>query len=376
MSLPGLVKTWRMATNRLQATTGTQLGDFRTAMLHLKNGLIGSGVVWKDTGGMVASAPNVWEVVGSSNGTTAGMDAVDRWASITDLKWDFDGQPHSWIVLKQTGIGSNFRLLIDLANTYGTAGYRFLGQSTYKGGLIVCMSPQVLTGGTISTAPTFSNGDDYFRVMNSEASYFMWLGDPPGTFQTYSHLWMSTDGTCTRYCVYMNGLPMLFFLIDVPRNPIVVPGPPQHIWNGADEPFIAGGYGAQTSTSAENAMLMAKWLDSTNRVGTMIASQLNPTGRVRNWLSLTAEAGMLSSRDYVARALDLASEFDTSYPMLPMGLACYNSGYRGRCGVVFDLWSGCPSLLEGDTYPSDGTKQFVQMGDLILPWDRSVPQIL
>lgn len=375
MALPTLYKTWRIGSNRLQASTFNYVNDFKTAMLHLKNALIGSGVTWKDTSGNVASAPNVWQVVGSSNGTTAGLDAVDRWNSISDINWNSDGSAHSWIVLKQTGIGSDFKLVIDLASNYGTD-CKYLGQSTLKGGFFTFCSINGLSGGTTLTCPTPTYPNEYCRVFNSQATSFTWMGGMNSAFRTYSHTWMSTDGKCTRYCVYYNGTPVLFFLIDVPRDPIVIPGPPQLVWNPGNEPFIVAGYSAQAPTEAENAMLISRWLDSASLIRTEVAVQLHPDWYAKVPLSLTAEAGMFSSRDYVTRALNSPNDLDRSYPMLPMGLACYIAQARGKVGTVPDLWSGCPSLIEGDTYPGDGSRQFIQMGDLILPWDRSMPEIL
>ena len=54
-------------------------------------------------------------------------------------------------------------------------------------------------------------------------------------------------------------------------------------------------------------------------------------------------------------------------PFIAPGIIVTGHGYRGWKGKVQDMWWGGGS--HGDTYPDDGSKQFAQFGQLIVPWD-------
>jgi hypothetical protein len=41
-------------------------------------------------------------------------------------------------------------------------------------------------------------------------------------------------------------------------------------------------------------------------------------------------------------------------------------------GLIADLWYGSVTLNTGDTYPNSTARTFVQLGDLVFPWDGSV----
>ena len=45
-----------------------------------------------------------------------------------------------------------------------------------------------------------------------------------------------------------------------------------------------------------------------------------------------------------------------------------------RLGSVYDLWYGSTAVGQGDTYPNDSTRQFVQFGHFIFPWNGTAPQ--
>jgi hypothetical protein len=53
--------------------------------------------------------------------------------------------------------------------------------------------------------------------------------------------------------------------------------------------------------------------------------------------------------------------------LFAIGIASNTSTASGRHGVVYDLWWGINSYANGDTYPGDASRQFVQLGDLIVP---------
>ena len=88
--------TGRELMNQHVNAGGSALGMSNNALLLLKNSL-------------KALQGQAWTVQASSDASTAGHDAVDRWVDTNDLiRKTFlnDGDPFSWIVLRQTGIRS------------------------------------------------------------------------------------------------------------------------------------------------------------------------------------------------------------------------------------------------------------------------------
>lgn len=113
---------------------------------------IGRCAIWslkcfmKKTLGTV-DARGGWTVEGSSNGTTAGMDAVDRWTDVfvpANLVWAAIGTARSWIVMKSPAAMGPYYLLIDCtANTDGSTAW-----------IMMWASKVAFTGGTTTARPT------------------------------------------------------------------------------------------------------------------------------------------------------------------------------------------------------------------------------
>lgn len=89
-----------------------------------------------------------WTVEGSSNGVTAGMDAVDRWGTTftaSNLINDGYSDARSWIVLKGPG-GTPFYCRIAMQSTAAT--------TPAYGNIHVSWSTTAFTGGTTTALPT------------------------------------------------------------------------------------------------------------------------------------------------------------------------------------------------------------------------------
>lgn len=168
--------------------------------------------------------------------------------------------------------------------------------------------------------------------------------------------------------------------IEKVRSPVTIPGSPSKIWNGDQVPWWGGSYSSVDFTDAtKDAMLMGNttsWFDSSTRIYTRLGNIGTPTLNTANNLLFTAEQYGGSSTALVTRGINVPNDLDGNYPMLAISLVCNASGFKGRHGSTFDLYFGNPATIDGDTYPNDSTRQFVQFGDFIWPWDSSIPQIL
>jgi hypothetical protein len=318
MPLPTLSKTWQHNVNQVIPAQGSNLATNRRNFKLLKDSLIGFGTL-------------PWTTRGSSNSTTAGMDAVDRWATDADLVWG--GGVHSWYVFRQTGIATNFEMCLDLNSS-----------SPYIGTLAV--SPSVgFTGGSTSARPTAT--DEIVLINNNVLG-----GAYNGDVDTKLHVMQSTDGQCTRVMFWAQNGNTTFYLFDKPNNPVSG-------WtNPSVSIAIAGGLGGAVVASLGNLLTAA-----------------NGRGRGTSTMNLYLTAEGIGSSGNLMDLLTQVNDFDSNAPFFPIGLLSLTTSHRGRHGSLFDLWYGMTIIANSDTYPNDASRQFAQLGDLILPWNGSVPLI-
>lgn len=297
MSLPSLTKTWQFNVNNAQTAQGTALLDNRTALLAIKNAMIGFGT-------------QPWTVVSSSNSVTA--NSSDNWTVPTSLVWQSNGVSHSWIVLKQAGIGTNFQILLSCTSGSST------GQI-----LTIRYSPSVgFTGGTSTTDPTAS---DSVLMLNNAS----WGGVSADVAMRWSVM-QSTDGQCTRVMTFSSGSLGAFWAFEKFANP------------------TAGTPGASNTG----------WVSlTTTLAGTTVQNSITATTAV--------------SYESVAN-ISIASEISGAYDIFPIGVTCTATvGARGRLGTLQDIWFTSSGTATGDTMPSSGTTgQFVIINNVLLPWNN------
>lgn len=319
MSLPSVLKTWQYNVNNAITAQGSAIADNRRLLRLIKDALKGFG-------------SGAWTVRGSSNGVSANMAGTDLWAADSDIVFVPTTGVHSWIVLRQLGMGAaGVEILIDLiagssAANAGGYGATIRIASVQDGGF---------TGGTTSVAPTAVNQ----QTLNT------------GDFSTLTtdlatrwNVMQSTDGASTRVWVYAAGTLRYVWIIDAPVNKVSA-------WNDA---FIAAAFTGSTATTA-NSYGYTFWKSVIN--DTLAGIALSTEGTASGGLSSEAFCGAIPS--------DLTAE----YVMLPAGICCNTTGVRGRHGVVNDLWYSSSGTLQGDTYPGSGAATFVNIGPWIFPWN-------
>ena len=354
-SLPTFAKTWQFNVNQriLQSPVSARVHE-QMILLALKNSLKGFST-------------NPWIVqyscnagvngAGGANSGAAGTagDLVDRWTvadtasganSTNDINKNSGGSRHSWIVLRQTGIATNFELCID-------------ANPTNDGLCTFVVSPSAgFTGGTVTARPTAT---DEIVLLNAAT----WMSAAGSGYFTNTdhilHVWQSTDGQCTRWVLLHGGSLGVwsFGIYDKPQNPV----------SGWTNPSISIQMGSGSTAS-------------------MIYSNLNGASNVKargggatpNFsMPFTGEfAGAHGNNLLAALGAVTAppNAFDQSFPLFPLGLASTASGNAGRLGNVFDLWWRPIGLNTGDTLPNDqANRKVVCFGDLVFPWkeDTTVP---
>ncbi len=330
MALPTVTKSWQFAVN--QSFSDGTLATTRTMIRAIKNQLIGAGgLTWTDSTGTTTTPTGNWTVIGSSNGVTAGIDAVDRWAADGDLLFNTAGSAHSWIILQQTGISATFQMLIALDNT-----------SFYNA--TISVSHTAYSGGSATANPTSANA----VTLASGANW----GPSSSAATTRVHVMRTTDGSCNRIIFHRNGWVAGMLLVDALGN----------VQTGLAQSYIALGLGTSTAAPGSN---------------TPTATVLSTTAAWNGFYTtpLVAFAGSLSSGNGPAcMLLGGASAFNSDAGIFGIFMNCQTAGQRGPMGALVDGWFGLSQNSNVTTHPDTGTlKQFCQHGLFVTPWNRSTP---
>jgi hypothetical protein len=316
MPLPTLVKTWQISRNNSIPTLGSTLAHSRRVWKTIKDLMIG-----------FASSP--WTVRGSSNSVAAGMDNVDRWTADANLVWN-GGGAHSWMVLRNTNIATNYELCIDLNNAFERAGSLIFSPSAG------------FTGGTTSARPTATDE----IVMTNGAEIHKETDE-----QAYITAWQSTDGQAFRLCIWQAAAIRLFWLIEKPRNP-------RTGWTNPSITFMISGFGDFQPSHFQLYKTVGSGLARGRQGATTL--ELNFTGEA-------SASGLLAG---IAPTATQVNEFDSTWDFYPIGILSNTVSARGRNGILNDVWWAPTNLGQGDTAPNNAAdRQFVKFGGIWLPWD-------
>lgn len=271
-----------------------------------------------------------WEVKGSSDSVTAGMDGVDRWTNYTKVVW---GGNFSWIVLRKPnagGAGKNFEVMI----------------APYPGNTLfiyVYYSWAGFTGGTINTRPTAT--DTYMMI-----DWYYWRNTGNNNnFDCVVHSVSSSDGNVGRVVMLKDNVPILYVAFETAQNPVT----------GWTHPFYA-----TWLWDSKAAITLDALTDSAN----VLAYDANaPAGWFANYLTCETQVDATTPERIPYR-----NEIGAESPLYPVGAISLAANKRGRHGQLYDLWWGTSTRRVGDAYPDDATKQFLNIGGhLVVPWNGS-----
>lgn len=328
MTLPTLSKTWQYAVNQPQTQgNSSSPGYCSYVMYDLKESLVGF-------------SSNPWSVVRSSDGSS--VSTGDLWADGGDaVHWDGGTTPSGWVVLQQNAISTGFQLLIWPRNNSGG------NQSVVE---MYISEAAGFTGGSANgTRPTATDEVDVWNAEGQpEWTDRVALDTVPGVL----HVMQSTDGEITRFWLYMNGVVKMWCNIEKPRDAV----------SGWTIPWIC------TMASSEyGGTDFQPIYGHLNDINTITACRAGgvPTAHCY-YTSESCISSMLGEQQITGAELD-----SNSYPFFPIGLFSQDVGARGRLGALTDIWWASTATGDGDYYPADLTRQLVQVGDVIMPWNGS-----
>ena len=314
MALPVLAKTWQYAENQAVAAQGSGLATMRRVIRTSVDSMLG-----------FASTP--WMIIGSSNAVASGMDAVYRWATDADVIWS--GGAHSWVVLQQTGISTTFQVCFDLNSSSSQ--------------MVVVASTAGFTGGTTSARPTAVD-----EVVTLNAT---WCSNLDITHKV--NVCQASDGSATRIFVLAASTTLTtFFMFDKPVNTI----------SGWTDPYMVTTRGISSGIPVTQLSHLSQTASFGRRTTAMA---LYWTGEYCGNYPLASVSSLGA----------VANEINSEWELYPIGLACLTTGNRGRVGSLVDIWWKAESVGHGDTFPLDGSRQFLAIGGLVVPWSGVVPQM-
>lgn len=285
-------KTWLV--KELFIDSGGSLTNNKLSILGIKNLMVEAG----------------WSVVSSSNATIA--DSNDNWNSVSDITWATGN--HSWVVLKNTAIASNFQICIDLATSLSAYLWCFV---SYNSGF---------SGGTISSRPTASDEIDIITSANVWDAQYSSL-----TYKKITYLY-SSDLKCNRIHLSFGGSTIgsnsvSFIMFDVPKDA-------PSWW---DTPFIAcfGGDNRRITYTNYNTTT------TTPLFGIIDGQKINLA--IGSW-----GAG----KAYGNTVIGMRPDYGGSYSLSPMVLISNTSSRPGMLGVIVDMWWVSAGLPEGTYIPT------------------------
>lgn len=333
MPAPSLSKTWQFNVNQYIKTNGSFTSTAARLIRAIKDSLIGFSL-------------SPWQTVASCGDSTVGAnlvagsvvlgvgDGIDRWTNDGYIIWAAPGSNHSWYILKQTGINNTFQVCIDCVSAYDA--------------ISIVISPGGLfNGGSRTNRPTAS---DELVILNGVSTTW---GMSSGSFvNTALHVMQSTDGYCTRIILMSSCTPVGYISFEVPAFPVT----------GWTNPVIVTTKGSGTNGNIFNP----------SNIGSATMSVGNsPRGGL---MALAASCDNHGGIRFAYSAYQ-SNSFSGEYPVFPVIIHSTTTGSIGTHGMFSDLWFGMSSLQLCMYYPDNTSRQFVQIGNLVFPWDGSAIQI-
>jgi hypothetical protein len=274
---------------------------------------------------MITLGANPWTVRYSCDGVTAGTvgDGINRWTDFTKLVWNLAA--HSWIVLRNVD-GIEIMLSLDQ-----TQQHTVLSSVSNSG---------AFTGGSTTVDPTAVDSVS-IGVLNTS-----WSTNANNDRVVSVH--QSDDGEATRWFLFRDNVPFAYAIFEKVTDPT----------SGALNSYACG-----IRASASDP------LDVTD------GGQVRAIETASNFASeapcfFTTEAFVEGTMIHDQKYADARNGeiFFTS-----VGLFCTDVASRGPRGRLSDIYYAAnPPVATGDTYPSGTAREWIQIGQWVLPHDGTV----
>lgn len=338
MASPTLLYTWYSRCNAPFPDVTTAANVAKSWLWMLAAHLLGN-VATGTTGG-TRPAGSLWTCEGSSDGVTAGLDAVNRWLTAFDatkLVQAANGVAHSWIVLKSPTAAGPIWLCIDLNSATTTiAGFTF--------------SRTAFTGGTNLTRPTTTEG--WHPLLPGTApiatTQITYINDTTAAAQN-THFTVNANGEWV-YCTSRTATGVFHTFFSMHNAVEAHTGDLAKTWTGF-QTTASTGRGAGVYTSG-------------------LAAAAGFTGRRSNNTAAGASSGIIQWNFGGVVFFDtaLADAVTGNWNAYPLLLASAEGvGFNGDRGRIPDLWCmGAPPV--GGSFPNSGAPVQHVVGSTLVPF--------
>jgi hypothetical protein len=310
--------------------------------------MLAGGGFWTDSIGAVKAAPSGWTTDSSCDASVAGAagDNVDRWITNTDVSWDTSGSAHSWKVLVSSdffGVGQPLYVLFDCSEA---------SSATRNGTIGVWLAQSSFTGGTTTNRPT-SVDEHQILAEDGTDTTASWQGvDSSGILAKVLHMEVEENGSIFRVQICNGGFCEAYWDL------FLVTDPPA----GWSRPVVMSIMSSDVATDNNTWAV----LHNANAAYLGFDSILGP------FVSFASMSGWSSSERPI---VDLpGNSFDSTFVPGPIILVGSGVVLDGTLTVIPDTWWGSNVNSTGDHASDDAgnLRQFVQMGEFAIEWNRTV----
>jgi hypothetical protein len=335
-----MVRPWKFSVNVLSPVVGgSGVDTIARSLRTIVNILTGAGSYVDKLGVSTTSPSSPWVVVGSSNGVAAAMDGVNRWVADSDLVWGAGASNKSWIVLRQSGIASQFQILISLDHA---SKYRLSVIVSARNGFGTAYGG---TDGSITARPTATDG---VTVLNASD----WGINSVATVANRFHVLLSDDGTDTKVLFTRSNLLMGCWSFSIPAVNDA------SVWTSPSVWMVDGSGGVTSGDYVNRATLMS----SSKFVGSII----DPTGCSFMSTAECVGAGAISD------VQTIRNEATNKWPIMDIGLYSASPLDTGHHGRHIDLGWSVGAVLNGVKFADAIAGEWVKVGAFTLPWPAGV----
>ena len=348
-SLPVKTKTWEFVLNEAVGDS-SENNTNANQLYHLAKNL---------TDGGIFTTPCVCR--GSSDGTVAGMDDVNRWTQRSDVIINgIPGTSHAWIVLEFPGIlfdGAANPLQVLFTRNSASVGYC---------SIIISMADGfgAANGGTDGDASNDPTATDQWAPFYQNTLY----GGSGNLLNLVQNIFMSTDGACCR--ILLSGVSVArrtWISFETPKNPIDDWARPFGFMCLGDSNGFnnLGNWNGAPLVQATN---YHAFLFNPNDDGIGVIDQ----GSYRNqgWASMPGLLG--GGTTQAAAVYSGLMPTEVAYPIMDLYVVCWSKGvgYNGYLGQLHDVYfvgSGC--ALNASLPKTGALNQWYSLGTVIIPGD-------
>lgn len=322
--------TWQIRGN-IAIGAGVAPSSLTDYYWKLKEVLVGNaGPDWA-----ALSAP--WTVVLSCDGSTVSDPNIDLLLTANNFVFNNEGGAHSWIILQQPVTGLQLLISARRDNPYWCR---------------VSASWVGFTGGTTTASPAAGDAVVFVDTNSSQQPFSQNHGSG------FLHVWHSSDGAHTRFAACVSGTTCVFVTFDkvTPQTGLTWVAP-------SVCSYLQSGDYLNSIVTFDNYKSNANMHCNLTGVGGLYCTceTWGNQGYPVNFTTAMASTGTWCV---------------APIPGLWGGSGKYAMPSSAGASALPDILWGCSTIVNGSGYlePGTGARNWVQLGNFVLPWDNTVMQ--